>query len=137
MRLSIVALLAVLATPVLADAQTRTCTINRRVVTCSGIAVGTTPAEAAALLKPYETKIADIQILEGPPDGRNPWRFAAPSNTEWTQPRKKFGESPWWWSELYDPWWAEPWVAKPWQLEPRPEPRPEPFPERWYFEPRP
>ena len=145
MRLSIVALFAVLATPALAGAQSRTCAINRLVIACSGIDVGTSPAEAAALLKPHETKIDDVHIPNGPPAARRPldfdwrevnqdrWRSAEPFDTGSVQPRKKFGESPWWWSELYDPWWAEPWVAKPWQLEPRPEP----FPERWYFEPRP
>jgi hypothetical protein len=144
MRLSIVALFAVLATPAVASAQGRTCTIIRLVVSCSGIDVGTSPTEAAALLKPHET-IVDVLVPDGPPAARRPldfdWRdvhqdrlrFAVPSNIECIQPRKKFGESPWWWSELYDPWWAEPWVAKPWNLEPPPQP----FPERCNFYPRP
>jgi hypothetical protein len=136
MRLSIVALFAVLAAPALAGAQSRTCVINRLVVACSGIDVGTSPAEAAALLKPHETKIVDVRIPDRPPAMRRPLEFdwRDPSNTEFARPRKKFGESPWWWSELYDPWWAEPWVAKPWQLEPRPEPLPELW---WNLQPRP
>jgi hypothetical protein len=145
MRLSIVALFAVLATPGLAGAQNRTCTINRLVIACSGIDMGTNPAQAAAMLKPYETQIVDVLVPDGPRAVRRPsdvdWRdvhqdrlrFADHSNIECIQPRKKFGESPWWWSELYDPWWAEPWVAKPWNLQPLPEP----FPERCNVYPRP
>jgi hypothetical protein len=134
MRLSIVALFAVLATPSLAGAQSRTCAINRLVIACSGIDMGTNPAQAAAMLKPYETKIVNLPIPDLPRVVRRPsefdWRDA--SSTEFVQPRKKFGESPWWWSELYDAWWYEPWVAKPWNLEPRPEP----LPEVWNLEPR-
>jgi hypothetical protein len=134
MRLSIVALFAVLATPALAGAQNKTCTINRLVVACAGIDMGTNPAQAAAMLKPYETKIVAVRI---PSDVE--WREANPqrlrfarSHTDFYQPRKKFGEWPWWWSELYDPWWYEPWVAKPWDLQPGPEP----FPQWWNYEPR-
>jgi len=130
MRLSIVALVAMLATPALARAQSQTCAINRLVIACSGIRMGTTPAEAAALLKPHETKIDDIQLPDSSPVVRKPseLRYTAPSDTEFVHARKKFGESPWWWSELYDSWWYEPWVAKPWTLEPRPDPLPEPQP---------
>ena len=139
MRLSIVALFAVLATPGLAGAQNRTCTINRLVIACSGIDMGTNPAQAAAMLKPYETKIVDVLLADGPPSIGRPdvdWRDVNQDRwRDFIQPRKKFGESPWWWSELYDTWWAEPWVAKPWQLEPVPEPFP--FPERWHHERRP
>jgi len=136
MKLSIVALFAALATPALASAQGRTCTIVRLVVTCSGIDMGTNPVQAAEMLKPYETKIVDVLLPDGSSAMRRPldvdWRDVfqdrsrfARSHADFVQPRKKFGESPWWWSELYDTWWAEPWVLKPWQEEPRPEPLPE------------
>ena len=123
-----------------------TCTIIGLVVACSGAPIKTTPAEALALMKQQESRIVDVQIPDRPagvtgpdtperalaimkqheskivlvpiPDDE-PVRVA-PDNSSIERPRRRFGESPWWWSELYDPWWYEPWVAKPWQLEPRP-----------------
>jgi hypothetical protein len=124
-----------------------TCTIIGLVVACSGAPLETTPAQALALMKQRETKIVDVQIADRPAGVTRPDTAAEalalmkqhetqfitvdiPDSQFVTRPetpslqkrQRRFGESPWWWSELYDPWWYEPWVAKPWQLEPSPEP---------------
>ena len=122
-----------------------TCTIIGLVVACSGVHVGTTPEQALAiwtqnatqvvapspqeppqvtrpntaeeslaLMKLHEKKIVLVPIPDWPADAV---RREVPH-----QRPLKYGESPWWWKELYDSWWYEPWVAKPWQLEPIPEP---------------
>jgi hypothetical protein len=125
-----------------------TCTIIGLVVACSGAPVQTTPAQSLALMKERAAQIIDVQVPDRPAGvtRRNtpeealaimkehetkivptdllyrPIAVAQP-NTIWFQsPRKKFGEAPWWWSELYDSWWYEPWVVKPWQEQPVPEP---------------
>ena len=124
-----------------------TCTVIGLVVACSGAPVQT-PAQALAMMKQHAAEIVDVQIAARPegltrPDTaaealalmrqhqtkisnfemlESPVRTARPDLPFFQKPRQRFGESPWWWSELYDPWWYEPWVAKPWQLEPRPEP---------------
>jgi hypothetical protein len=128
-----------------------TCTIIGLVVACSGTPVRTTPAEALALMKQQAAQIVDVQIPNRPADATGPDTperalalmkqheprivvvdipeepdRVAPDTSSIERPRRRFGESPWWWSELYRPWWYEPWVAKPWQLEPRPEPFPGP-----------
>jgi len=124
-----------------------TCTIIGLVVACSGAPVQTTPAqslalmktgaievvdaqtpdrpagvtrpntpeEALAIMRQHETKIVPVDIPYGPD-------VTGPQTQSVETPRRRFGETPWWWSELYSPWWYEPWVVKPWQLEPLPEP---------------
>ena len=124
-----------------------TCTIIGLLVACSGAPLETTPAQALALMKQHETKIVDVQIPDRPAGVTRPdtaaealalmkqheTQFIAvdipdsqfvtrPETPSLQRPQRRFGESPWWWSELYDPWWYEPWVVKPWQLEPSPEP---------------
>jgi len=74
-----------------------------------------TAAEALALMKLHQPKIASLETLE------SVVRVDRRDTPFLQKPRQRFGESPWWWSELYDPWWYEPWVAKPWQLEPHTE----------------
>ena len=125
-----------------------TCTIIGLVVACSGAPVRTTPEQALALMKTHATRVVDVQPPDRPADVSRPNTAeeslalmkqhekkivvvpipyepideASPQTPTIESPRRRFGESPWWWRELYDPWWYEPWVAKPWQLEPRPEP---------------
>jgi hypothetical protein len=128
-----------------------TCTIIGIVVACSGAPIQTTPPEALALMKQHEARIVEVQIPGRPADATGadtPERAlaimkqhettivlvpipdsrvrVAPDSSSIDSPRRRFGEAPWWWSELYSPWWYEPWVAKPWQLEVRPEPFPGP-----------
>ena len=125
-----------------------TCTIIGLVVACSGAPVQTTPAQSLALMKTGAIEVVDAQTPDRPagvtrpntpeealaimrqhetkivpvdiPYGPNGVTDANIHSIE--RPRRRFGESPWWWSELYDTWWYEPWVVKPWQQEPRPEP---------------
>jgi hypothetical protein len=125
-----------------------TCTIIGLVVACSGAPVQTTPAQSLALMKAHAAETVDVQVAERPagttrrdtaaealalmkqhepkivvvPNPYRPIVATRPEISSGESRRRRFGESPWWWSELYDPWWYEPWVAKPWQLEPRPEP---------------
>jgi hypothetical protein len=127
-----------------------TCTIIGLVVACSGAPVNTTPAQSLALLRQQQPAINNVQVPERPAEATGPDsperalaimkqheqkivlvpilddELAGGPDVSAIQPRRKFGQSPWWW-KLYDPWWYEPWVAKPWQLEPIPEPLP-----RWW-----
>jgi hypothetical protein len=124
-----------------------TCTIIGLVVACSGTPVQTTPAQSLALMREHAIEIIDAQTPERPAgvtrrdtpeealalmkqhetkavDVRMLDILLAPRpytpSIQW--PRRKFGENPWWWSELYDSWWYEPWVLKPWQEQPLPQP---------------
>jgi hypothetical protein len=74
-----------------------------------------TPAEALAIMKEHEQKIVVLPIPYIPEDVTSP-------DIERARHARKFGESPWWWRELYDTWWYDPWVVKPWQDQPIPEP---------------
>ena len=129
-----------------------TCTIIGLVVACSGAPVNTTSAQSLALLRQQQPAIVNVQVPERPADATGPDTperalaimklhepkivlvpildeevGVSPDHSAIHQPQRRFGESPWWWSELYDPWWYEPWVAKPWQLEPVPAALP-----RWW-----
>lgn len=130
-----------------------TCTIIGVIVACSGAPVQTSPQQALALMKRHATEIVEVQTAERPvgvtrpntpeeslalmkehetkivvvPIPYEPFDAASPYAPSVESPRRRFGESPWWWRELYDPWWYEPWVAKPWQLEPVPAALP-----RWW-----
>lgn len=131
-------------------ARRMTCTIIGVVVACSGAPIQTTPDQALALMKQRAAAIVEVQTPERPAgmtrpntaeeslaimkqhektivlvDVPYPDVDAArhyPDQVPTDAPRKRFGEQPWWWKELYDTWWHEPWVAKPWQLEPHQEP---------------
>jgi hypothetical protein len=119
-----------------------TCTIIGLVVACSGAPVQTTPEQALALMKRHAAEVVEFQVPDRPADVTRPNTAEEslaimkaherkivlvdaarryPATTD-ESPRRRFGESPWWWKELYDPWWDEPWVVKPWQLQPVPEP---------------
>jgi hypothetical protein len=123
-----------------------TCTIIGLVVACSGVHADITPAEALALMKRNAVEIVNVQTPErvGPtrpntaaealaimreheakivayPIAYPPADVVRP-DVEHASFARKFGESPWWWRELYDTWWYEPWVVKPWQEQPIPEP---------------
>ena len=125
-----------------------TCTIIGLVVACSGVHADLTPsdalavmkrnavtvvdiqtpetaagpvrpntaAEALAIMKEHEQKIVVRPVLYTPEDVANP-------DVAGSRHTRRFGESPWWWRELYDTWWYDPWVVKPWQEEPIPEGR--------------
>jgi len=123
-----------------------TCTIIGLVVACSGVHVGTTPEQALAIWTQNATAQVAAQSPQQPPQATRPntaeeslalmklherkivlvpvpdWPDRAVRQEAPQQRPLKFGEQPWWWKELYDPWWYEPWVAKPWQLQPVPEP---------------
>ena len=124
-----------------------TCTIIGLVVACSGVHADTTPAQALALMKRNAVEIVDVQTPERTAGATRPNTAAealaimkeheqkivvAPieywpadvsrQGFEHARHARKYGESPWWWSKMYDTWWYEPWVVKPWQEEPVPEP---------------
>ncbi|HUK37008.1 MAG TPA: hypothetical protein VLV86_24000 [Vicinamibacterales bacterium] len=125
-----------------------TCTIIGIVVACSGAPIQTTPAQALALMKPRAAEVLDVQQSDRPAGVTRPdtaaealalmkahepkiVAFEVPHDAAdvarsrtWSthSPRRRFGESPWWWRELYDTWWYDPWTVKPWQEQPYPEP---------------
>ena len=124
-----------------------TCTIIGLVVACSGVhSAASTPEQALAIWTQHDAQVVKSRAPEPPAQATRPntaeeslalmklhekkiilvpipeWPAAAVRQDAPPRRPLKFGESPWWWRELYDPWWAEPWVAKPWQLQPLPEP---------------
>jgi len=124
-----------------------TCTIIGLVVACSGAPLQTSPAQSLALMKAHALQVTEAQVPDRPavvtrpntPDealaimrqhetrivvdaSYPPLVAASPIAPFFQTPRRRFGESPWWWSELYDTWWYDPWTVKPWQQQPIPEP---------------
>lgn len=124
-----------------------TCTIIGLVVACSGAPVQTTPTQSLALMKARALAVAEAQVPErsagvtrpSTPEEAleimrqhetksvdvetyRPILVSSPFAWSFQNPRRRFGEQPWWWSELYDTWWYDPWTVKPWQEQPIPEP---------------
>ena len=125
-----------------------TCTIIGLVVACSGVHADITPAEALALMKRNAVEIVNAQTAERPAGVTRPntpaealaimkaheekivpaeFAYYEPAGVVRPdvlakRPARRFGESPWWWRELYDTWWYDPWTVKPWQEQPIPEP---------------
>jgi hypothetical protein len=63
----------------------------------AGVTRPNTPEEALAIMRQHETKIVPVDIPYGP-------YVTGPQPQSVEMPRRRFGESPWWWSELYSPW---------------------------------